>query len=150
MVRIQPPDSGGEPTTDSLAGISPYLSASEENITFKPAIVTRFGGTLPWNTQRDQTLCGESIVNQNGDLNARITMEGFITLDQLGDLFALRNSSSEVKVRWEGVDATGINSVTFDQLKWDRRDEEDLADYNGQAAPQYSFQLQSKEDSGDN
>jgi len=129
----------------------PKLRDSETGITFDPLVVTNLSGILPWDLERDKTLCGENIVDTDGDLNARMTIEGYCLLSQLGELFQLRNNSSEVRLLWSGAEETGISSVSFDQLRFDRTAEEDLGEAADQITePIFSFQLQSKEDGQDN
>jgi hypothetical protein len=138
------PVGGDEDGRVSLENVSPYLRGSD-GTKFDPVAVTRLGGTLPWDTQRDQTLCGESIVDDSGDMNVRMVMEGVMTASDLADLFALRFNNDAVDLNWAGRSATGIKNVTFDQLKFDRTDEDDVVDVDDNTEPLYSFQLQSKE-----
>jgi hypothetical protein len=114
---------------------------------FTPDVVTKLGGTLPWDTDTRQLQCGETVVDNNKDFNQRINYECVATKSQLTTLFQMRNSADTVRL----ISAAYSGPITFDELVWER-----ISDSNGAVTaangadeqPRYKVQLQSKEESG--
>ena len=112
----------------------------------EPLVVTRLGGTLPFDTDSRRLQCCESVTGNDGDQNIRLVMEMVISDSQRETLWDMRDAAATVKL----VSASYTGPATFDQVKWDR-----IADANGaytrtQGAidePMYKVQLQTKEDS---
>jgi hypothetical protein len=65
---------------------TPKLQAvdSNGNITreIKPDVVTRFGGTKPFDTTSTQLQDGQTVVDERGDTNLRLNMEMVLTFSQ--------------------------------------------------------------------
>lgn len=131
----------------NLGYVEPALKAGD--VRFQPAVTTRISGTLPWNLERDQSLAGESYIAQNGDMNLRVVIEGICFKSQLDSLFELREQAEEVRVITDMTDAAGVTTVSFDQLKVDRKAENSRGSFTYQGRevtePLFSFQIQSKE-----
>jgi hypothetical protein len=114
-------------------------------LSFEPIVVTRLGGTLPWETNSKQLQCGKTVTDNNGDNNTRIVYHAVCTKTQFKDLQRMRARPMDVKL----VSAAYTGPVAFDQLKFDR-----VTDANGTIVaedgytkePIYEIQLQSKED----
>lgn len=97
---------------------------------------------LPWDRDNNQTACGQTIQNQNGDFNWRIVFSGVLTLTQLDQLRALRRRADAVETRSA---VFGVRSVNFDQLNLTRSQNPSVINVNGTIEPIYEFQLQTKE-----
>lgn len=129
-----------------LREIEPKLVQTEPvEIELQPQIVTRLGGTLPWDTESRQLQCGETVVDNNDDFNIRLNMEAVVNHEQLRLLQQMRTNPAEVKL----VSAAYSGPVTFDELRFER-----VPDANGAVTatgpdeqPMYEIQLQSKEES---
>lgn len=128
------------------------LRRPEEGFPYKievePLVVTRLGGTLPWDTESTQLQCGETVTDAGGDLNIRLVYHAIITHTDFKRLSRMRSNPTEVKL----VSRAYTGPVTFDQLKFDRipdangavtRDDGEISD------PLYEIQLQSKENDDD-
>lgn len=109
----------------------------------EPLVVTRLGGTLPFDTDSVQLQCGGTAVSGNSDKNTRLVMEAVITDTQRKKLWKMREHPDNIKLVSNGY--TG--RAPFDELKWDR-----IEDANGAVTPDgvideplYKIQLQSKE-----
>lgn len=141
-------------TTSTSGQVSPklvqvidagYLGQSDRR-EFDPLVVTRLGGTLPFETESTQLQCGETVTDSNGDQNLRLVMECVATHSQFKILNKMRANPDTIKLVSRGY--TG--PVTFDEMKWDR-----VTDSNGSIdagtgvsnEPHYTIQLQSKESS---
>lgn len=98
--------------------------------------------SLPWQRDTNQTACGETIQNQNGDLDWRIVFRGVVSRSQLQELTSLRDSSGSVETR---TAAYGVKTVVFDELQVTRADEQSVGEIDGEVEPLYDFQLQTKE-----
>jgi hypothetical protein len=129
-----------------LREIEPKLVQTDPvEIEFQPQVVTRLGGTLPWDTESRQLQCGETVVDNNDDFNIRLNMECVANHDQFRLLQRMRANPSQIKL----VSAAYSGPVTFDELRFDR-----ITDANGAVTPtgpdeqpMYQIQLQSKEES---
>lgn len=138
---------------DAIGSISPKLvqeidTDGDGDIDIRrevdPIVVTRLGGTLPFDTDSKNLQCGETITRRNGDMNIRLVMEGVVTETQREKLIEMRSNPSSVKL----ISAAYTGRATFDQLSWDR-----IADANGAKSrthgeivePLHTFQLQSKQ-----
>lgn len=116
-----------------------------DRIEVEPLVVTRLGGTLPWDTESTQLQCGETVTDTSGDLNIRLVYHAIVTHTGFKELSRMRSRPTEVKL----VSAAYTGPVTFDQLKFDR-----IPDANGAVTrdqgeidePLYEIQLQSKEE----
>jgi hypothetical protein len=111
----------------------------------KPDVVTRFGGTKPFDSDSTQLQDGQTVTDQRGDTNVRVNMEMVLTHSE----FVLLNEISNTGNRLRVVSSSYKGPATFDQLKFDR-----IPDSNGQVTPNgatqnalYTVQLQSKEQS---
>jgi len=115
------------------------------DVTFEPDVVTRLGGTLPWDTQSKQLQCGETVVTNNEDFNLRINYECEATHSEFKKLMWMRASPEEIKL----VSPAYSGRVTFDELTFDRISESNArVDQAGEnLEPMYKIQLQSKEES---
>lgn len=117
--------------------------------TFVPLVVTRLGGTLPWNTNSTQLQCGTTVTDNSGDMNIRLVYECVCTHSQFKTLQEMRQEPAAVRL----VSQSYTGKVTYDELKFDR-----VADSNGAVIagdentnePIYTIQLQSKEDNESN
>ena len=114
---------------------------------FAPNVVTRFGGTLPWDTTSKQTQCGQTVTDASGDMNIRLVYHCVCTKSEFETLVQMRSAPQAIEI----VSAAYTGPVTFDQLKFDR-----IPDENGTVVPdgvteepKYEIQLQSKENSED-
>lgn len=97
---------------------------------------------LPFERQSSQTACGNTIQNQNGDMNWRVVIEGILTIEQLDAIGELRGQDSVEVITAE----FGRINVSFDQFNVTRASEEAVGDIEGEYGPLLSFQLQSKEE----
>jgi len=132
---------------EDQSGLVPVLRERDRdgNVvrTFEPLVVTRLGGTLPWDTESTQLQCGSTVTDTDGDMNTRLVYHAVCTKEQFKRLVAMRSSPQRIKLVSHGYSGP----VTFDQLKWDR-----VPDANGVVTPSgetsqpiYEIQLQSKE-----
>ena len=111
-----------------------------------PDVVTRFGGTLPFDTQTTQLQDGQTVTDENGDMNIRLNMEAILPYEELQTLNLMRSSGNQLFV----VSPSYSGPATFDQFKFDR-----IPDDNGRVirndrnrkTASYTVQLQSKEQS---
>lgn len=133
------------------ATLTPLLQEvdDEDNVVNKiePPVVTRFGGTLPFDTNSTQLQCGETVTDESGDMNNRLNMEMELTHTQFKKLISMRNSSNSLKL----VSAGYSGKATFDQIKWDRKPDANgvvYPDGTNQREAIYTVQLQTKEDTG--
>jgi len=111
----------------------------------QPDVVTRFGGTKPFDSDSTQLQDGQTVTDQRGDTNVRVNMEMVLTHSE----FILLNEISNTGNRLRVVSSSYTGPATFDQIKFDR-----IPDSNGQVTPNgatqnalYTVQLQSKEQS---
>ncbi len=112
----------------------------------KPQVVTRFGGTLPFDAQSVQTQNGTTVTDNRGDTNIRLNAEMVLTHEQFITLGQIRTSGNRLRI----VSASYSGPATFDQLKFER-----IPDANGvvsndgttQEDAIYKVQLQTKEQS---
>jgi len=115
---------------------------------FTPNVVTRLGGTLPWDTQSTQLQCGETVTDANGDMNIRLVYHCVATQTEFETLLKMRNAPQTIRL----VSAAYTGPVTFDELKFDRITDENGTVVRGEGLneePKYTIQLQSKEESED-
>jgi len=117
---------------------------------FQPKVVTRLGGTLPWDTDSVQLDCGKTITEVKGDQNIRLVFHCVAPKSELETLEVMRQETPRIKL----VSSMYTGPATFDQLKIDR-----IPDNNGtivrgsdpnHSEPMYEVQLQTKEESEDN
>ncbi|TKX58901.1 hypothetical protein EXE44_04980 [Halorubrum sp. SS7] len=97
---------------------------------------------LPWDRDNNQTACGQTIQNQNGDFNWRIVLSGVVSLSQLDAIRAMRGDASGVETR---TAMFGIREVNFDQLNVTRSENPSVINMGGEVEPLYEIQLQTKE-----
>lgn len=111
---------------------------------FSPLVVTRLGGTLPWDTQSKQLQCGQTVTETSGDMNIRLVYGCICTHQQFKTLQRMRTSPDDIKL----VSRAYSGKASFDELRFDR-----IPDANGAVLrggkettqPLYEIQLQSKE-----
>jgi len=116
---------------------------------FRPRVVTRLGGTLPWDTDSVQLDCGETITQVGGDMNIRLVYHCVAPRSELSTLEVMRQETPRIKL----VSSMYTGPASFDQMKVDR-----ITDNNGTIVrgsenhdePMYEVQLQTKEESDDN
>jgi len=116
---------------------------------FTPRVVTRLGGTLPWDTDSVQLDCGKTITQVSGDKNIRLVYHCRVPLSELRVLEKMRQETPQVKV----VSTMYNGPVSFDQMKVDRVPDSNGIIVNGGEnidEPMYEVQLQTKEESEDN
>lgn len=131
------------PKLVSITGAGENTEVTDE---FDPLVVTRLGGTLPFETESVQLECGETVTSQNGDKNIRLNMECVCTHSQFKTLQGMRSSPDQIKL----VSSAYSGPATFDQLKFDRIPDANGAVVRGDGPvdePLYTVQLQSKEQS---
>lgn len=121
-------------------GIRPRIGEGDASV---EPIVMQCQYQLPWDRQSSQTACGQTIQNQNGDMNWRVTIEGIMSRSDLIQLNALRDEDQVVVVTEE----FGKMLVAFDNLQITRADEEKWGEIEGEETPILQFQLQTKEQS---
>jgi len=116
-----------------------------DDVEFEPDVVTRLGGTIPLDTQSKQLQCGETVVDNSGDFNARIVYRCEATHSEFKKLEWMLASPSQIKL----VSPAYSGYVTFDELTFDRITESNArVDQSGEnTEPMYKIQLQSKEES---
>lgn len=137
---------GGEDPGWYKDQIVPKLVQETENgrREFEPIVVTRLGGTLPWETESRQLQCGETVTSNNGDMNIRLVYECVCTHTQFKKLQQMRSEPTAIKL----VSAAYSNPITFDELKFDRIPDANGGIIRGEGEnnePRYKIQLQSKE-----
>lgn len=117
---------------------------------FRPKVVTRLGGTLPWDTDSVQLDCGKTVNTVSGDMNIRLVFHCVAPKSELEKLELMRAESSRIKL----ISPMYNGPASFDQMKIDR-----ITDNNGTIVvgpdenhqePMYEVQLQTKEESDDN
>lgn len=96
---------------------------------------------LPFDRDSNQTACGTTIQNQNGDFNWRVVFNGVVSLSEFRQLEQLRDTET-VETRSATL---GVRDVQFDQLNATRTDENKDGEINGRVEPLIEFQLQTKE-----
>ena len=114
----------------------------------QPDVVSRMGGTLPFDADSVQLQDGQTVTDERGDTNLRLNMEFETSKQGFEKLISMRDSGNRIDL----VSATYTKPATFDQLKFDR-----IADANGvvfadgesRKEARYTIQLQSKEQSED-
>lgn len=140
------PTVGAEEELDSTATRSQIRGGDATQVTPRigpvEPITMSASYQLPWSRDTNQTACGDTLQQQNGDLDWRIVFEGILTLEQVDKLRSIRTNSGEVETRSA---VFGIKVVTFDQLQLDRTDKQKSIEANGTVQPAYQFQLQTKE-----
>ena len=111
---------------------------------FEPNVVTKLGGTLPWETDSAQLQCGKTVTSNNGDKNLRLNYVSVAPKSEFDSLVRMRQMDGTMKM----VSAAYSGPVTFDELKFER-----IPDSNGfitlegsRNEPLYEIQLQSKEE----
>jgi len=111
----------------------------------EPDVVTRFGGTKPFDSDSTQLQDGQTVTDQRGDTNVRVNMEMVLTHSKFVLLNEISNTGNILRI----VSSSYKGEATFDQIKFDR-----IPDSNGQVTPNgstqnalYTVQLQSKEQS---
>ena len=112
-----------------------------------PEVVTRHGGTLPFDATSTQLQDGQTVTDDNGDMNLRLNTEIVVTFSQFRTLNQMRNDDGELFV----VSPAYSGPATFDQLKWDRIPDADgrVTATGKEQTAMYSVQLQSKEQNED-
>jgi hypothetical protein len=116
---------------------------------FEPLVVTRLGGTLPWDTDSVQLQCGETVTAQDGDQNIRLVFKCICRHSEFKTLKKMRGGNGRIKL----VSRTYTRFVKFDELKFDRIPDANGAVVRGEGEvnePFYKVMLQSKEDGEDN
>ena len=111
-----------------------------------PDVVTRYGGTLPFDSTGTQLQDGQTVTDNNGDMNIRLNMEAIFTYSELVELNQMRSSEGQLFV----VSPSYSGPATFDQLKYDRIPDENgrvQSDGDVKRTATYSVQLQSQEQS---
>jgi len=133
---------GGGGGIAQLHNVTPKLVGGGE--TFEPDVVTRLGGTLPWDTQTRQLQCGETVVDNNDDFNIRLNYECEATHTEFETLQRMRSSPAQIRL----ISPAYSGPVTFDELTFDRiPDSNARVDERGEdKQPMYRIQLQSKEE----
>jgi len=131
---------------------TPKLQAVDSNANvvreLKPDVVTRFGGTVPFDTTSTQLQDGQTVVDGRGDTNIRLNMEMVLTFSQFQALNQITNEGNFLRV----VAPSYTGKATFDQLKFDRvPDANGHVDNSGNKVSEakYTVQLQSKETEDD-
>jgi hypothetical protein len=147
---IQIDDGDGEPTEADLetlqSQVSPKLVQGEREL--EPIVVTRLGGTLPWDTDTAQLYGGDTLTDSSGDKSNRLVYKAVVTKTQFETLAAMRQAATELRL----VSAAYTGLVTFDELKFDRITDANGAIIKGSGStdePLYEIQLQSKENNED-
>jgi hypothetical protein len=166
MTNIQPRiDDGGGIGGDVLDNLSEFSSSVSPKIIqrvdedgdgefevrreFDPLVVTRLGGTLPWETDSMQLQCGETVTAQDGDQNIRLVFKCICRHSEFKTLMKMRGGNGRIKL----VSRTYPRPVKFDELKFDRIPDANGAVVRGEGEvnePFYKVMLQSKEDDEDN
>ena len=140
-----------EATFAGSEGLVPFLKQYRRNEDdelvlvreMEPLVVTRLGGTLPFETASTQLQCGETITEANGDMNIRLVYHATCTLNQLDTLRRMRSNPGKIKL----ISHFYSGWADFDEMRVDR-----ITDANGVVTatgnvdqPIYKVQLQSKE-----
>ena len=139
------------------AKVTPKITAVDADnntiVEVQPSVVTRFGGTVPFDEDSNQLQDGQTVTDQRGDMNIHLNMEFEATQQQLATLAQMRkdvsNNNSPI-VKLKVVSAFGTQPATFDKMKFDQ-----IPDSNGivtnsgdsREGARYTIQLQSKEQS---
>jgi len=125
---------------------------SSDNIEreFAPLVVTRLGGTLPWDTDSTQLDCGQTVTANSGDMSMRLVFHCEAPQSELQTLQEMREAGTQIEL----VSNFYSGPATFDELKVDRIPNSNGAVVRGTSEnydePMYEIQLQSKEESEDN
>ncbi len=138
--------------TNQTGQTTPKLQAVDSNGNvvreLKPNVVTRFGGTKPFDTTSTQLQDGQTVVDGRGDTNLRLNMEMVLTFSQFQALNQITNEGNFLFV----VAPSYTGKATFDQLKFDRiPGTNGHVDNSGNSINEakYTVQLQSKETEDD-
>lgn len=114
----------------------------EETVVVRPPVVKKVNAILPLNTQTTMGTGGRTFVNTNGDLNYRVTIDGYLFQTQLDTLKEeLLTQYDTVKV----ISASFTGLVNFDRFEHTRHVKEAEADNGEDMEAFYSFQLQNKQ-----
>jgi hypothetical protein len=150
--EVSVPDVDTSPITGAIGVANNILDDDDEQEVirreFTPNVVTRLGGTLPWDTKSTQLQCGETVTDANGDMNFRLVYHCVATQTEFETLLEMRNAPQTIRL----VSAAYTGPVTFDELKFDRVTDENGTVVRGEGLneePKYTIQLQSKEESED-
>lgn len=123
--------------------VVPKLVQPDTDLVYEPNVVTRLGGTLPFDTNSEQLQCGETVTDNNGDMNMRLNMVSIASKDDFAILQQMRSNGATIKL----ISVAYSGPATFDEMKFDR-----IPDANGsitidgtERGPFYKVQLQTKE-----
>ena len=128
------------------AEVVPKLVTEDQEL--QPAVVTRMGGTLPFDADSVQLQDGQTVTDERGDTNIRLNMEFETSANGLRTLNEMRDSDQQIRL----VSTSYTGPATFDQLKFDRIGDANgvvFADGESRKEARYTIQLQSKEQSED-
>jgi hypothetical protein len=128
---------------------APSIESPDGDVVFRPPIVTRVNGILPFNNAIDTSLCGQTEVADNGDSNWRATVEGVCFYRHLSTISRLRQTTDgEVRLIMPMTTELASDRVMFDRIELDRPEElNDRPVHFGTEIveePIYEFQFQSK------
>jgi len=128
------------------AEVVPKLVTEDREL--QPDVVTRMGGTLPFDADSVQLQDGQTVTDERGDTNIRLNMEFETSAAGLRILNEMRDSDQQIRL----VSTSYTGPATFDQLKFDRVGDANgvvFADGESRKEARYTIQLQSKEQSED-
>ena len=128
------------------AEVVPKLVTEDREL--QPDVVTRMGGTLPFDADSVQLQDGQTVTDERGDTNIRLNMEFETSAAGLRTLNEMRDSAQQIRL----VSTSYTGPATFDQLKFDRIPDSNgvvFADGESRKEARYTIQLQSKEQSED-
>jgi hypothetical protein len=126
--------------------VSPKLV--QDNLELEPVVVTRLGGTLPFDTSSKQLQCGETVTDSGGEKNLRLVYHAVVTKTQFDTLARMRKNGDSVEL----ISTAYSGPATFDELKFDRITDANGAVIRGEGTtrePLYEIQLQSKQNTSE-
>ena len=116
----------------------------------QPQVVSRFGGTLPFDADNTQLQDGQTVTDPGGDENIRLNMECVLNYDEMLTFQQMRQSENSIRVIYNRVFS---GPATFDQVKFDVVSDANgvlYADGEYQDTEQYTVQFQTKEQTDEN
>ena len=124
------------------------VATDEQRSELIPVYTDTFRVTTENDARTHKTLCGGTQIEEIGEDEWNITIEGIVTKQQLDTLRAMRPAGSDLKII--GPLGYVFNQINFDRFTYEVTDELNTGDFNlsdvGGAEALAEFQLQTQDD----
>lgn len=136
-------------TPDLVGDVRPTIESRESDDSVTPVYTESYEAVTENDTERHQSLCGETTVEPIGEYEWRITISGIVVESQLKSLIEMRPAGTAVDVV---TNVQTHEAVNFDRFRYKQKDEYQRGNFTHPETGEdivervYTFSLQTQDD----